>query len=161
MVYFSGSKMFIFQITLQHNVPFFKRLKMRDLYRTREFSQSRVEIQQSSRRSNVDSSKVWLLQIELRTYRARPDLSPKAQSKVRVFLKTHTFLEHPRLTQIFKEKKPNNKMLKAKIISKMLKDNFEKFEPTVSTNTIEYHLQQKDGGSFFVCILQYTTGFFF
>ena len=58
MVYFSGSKMFIFQITLQHDVPFFKRLKIRDLYRTREFSQSRVEIQQSSRRSNVDSSKV-------------------------------------------------------------------------------------------------------
>ena len=77
-----------------------------------------------------------MLQIELRTYRARPDLSPKAQSKVRVFLKTHTFLEHPRMTHIFKEKKPNN-------------NNFEEFETTVSTNTIEDHLQQKDGGRFF------------
>ena len=123
MVYFSGSKMFIFQITLQHDVPFFKRLKMWDLYRTLHttsvFFKAKLKIQQSSRRSNVDSSKVWLLQIELRTYRARPDLSPKAQSNVRVFLKTHKFLEHPRLTQIFKEKKPNNKMLK---------DNFENAE---------------------------------
>ena len=31
----------------------------------------------------------------------------------------------------------------------MLKDNFEEFETTVSTNTIEDHLQQKDGGRFF------------
>ena len=116
--------MFIFQITLQHDFPFFKRLKTWDLYRTLHttsvFFKAKLKIQQSSRRSNVDSSKVWLLQIELRTYRARPDLSPKAQSKVRVFLKTHTFLEHPTMTHIFKEKKPKNNKMPIEINLKIL-----------------------------------------
>ena len=43
------------------------------------------------------------------------------------------------------------------ITTKCYRDNFEKFEPTVSTNTIEYHLQQKDGGSFF-CMYTGWTG---